>query len=281
MQLVRHAAVPVAVVITIVAVIGGAGHAALGDTDPGAAVRYAVALVRLIADGAGAITVGALFFAGFLVPAQRSTVLGAGGYAALRTAERPRRCDARRQRRRLAGGPHDGVAAVLLVLGGPMTLALRALPAGHHGPREWITALPHCRLSRILTNPVVACVLMVGSYYGLNLSPLSAAALPLHWAHVLMNVHFLLTFCWTVIGVNFYRSVDLPLVGNLLADQRLGGGITWAPGELPMLVVVIALLVQWSRADNGAARRFDRHADSEDEPAACNAMLAKLAETRR
>lgn len=212
-------------------------------------------------------------------------------------------------------------APVLLVLGGPVTLALRALPTGEHGPREWLLALLHCRVSRVLTTPAVACVLLVGSYYGLYLSPLFGAALPFHWAHVLMNTHFLVTgylFYWTVIGIdpgprrlphlgrlgmlfavmpfhaffgvvlmsarevigaNFYRSLDLPWVADLLADQRLGGGITWASGELPMLVVVIALLVQWSRADDREARRSDRHSD--DDLAAYNAMLASLAEARR
>jgi putative copper resistance protein D len=213
------------------------------------------------------------------------------------------------------------LAPVLLVLGGPVTLALRALPTGEHGPREWLVALLHCRVSRVLTTPVVACVLMVGSYYALYLSPLFGAALPFHWAHVLMNTHFLLSgylFYWTVIGIdpgprrlphlgrlamlfavmpfhaffgvvlmsardvigaNFYRSLALPWVPDLLADQRLGGGITWASGELPMLVVVIALLVQWSRADGREARRADRHSD--DDLAAYNAMLASLAEARR
>ena len=213
------------------------------------------------------------------------------------------------------------LAPVLLVLGGPVTLALRAVPTGEHGPREWLAALLHCRLARVLTTPAVACALFVGSYYALYLSPLFGAALPQHWAHVLMNTHFLLTgylFYWTVIGVdpgprrlphlgrlgtlfavmpfhaffgvvllsthdvigaNFYRSLDLPWVPDLLADQHLGGGIAWASGEVPMLVVVIALLAQWSRADHREARRSDRHSD--DDLAAYNAMLATLAETRR
>ena len=49
---------------------------------------------------------------------------------------------------------------VLLVLGGPMTLALRALPtAGRDeppGPREWLLAALHSRVSRFLTHPIVA-----------------------------------------------------------------------------------------------------------------------------
>ena len=59
----------------------------------------------------------------------------------------------------------------------------------------------------------------------------------------------------TVIGERFFRQLALPWVPDLLADQHLGGGIAWASGEVPLLVVVLALLVQWSRADQRTARR--------------------------
>ena len=49
---------------------------------------------------------------------------------------------------------------ILLVLGAPVTLALRALPAAGRseppGPREWLLAALHSRVSRFLTHPVVA-----------------------------------------------------------------------------------------------------------------------------
>lgn len=84
----------------------------------------------------------------------------------------------------------------------------------------------------------------------------------------------------TVIGESFYRSLALPWVPELLADQRLGGGLAWASGEGPLIVVLLALLVQWSRADSRTARRVDRKADSdgESELAAYNAMLRQMAE---
>jgi len=82
----------------------------------------------------------------------------------------------------------------------------------------------------------------------------------------------------TVIGQNFYRSLALPWVTDELADQRLGGGIAWASGEIPLLLVMLALLVQWARSDERAARRSDRKADADGdaELAAYNAMLADL-----
>jgi cytochrome c oxidase assembly factor CtaG/putative copper export protein len=214
---------------------------------------------------------------------------------------------------------------ILLVLGGPVSLALRALPtAGRDEPpgmREWLLAALHSRLSRFLTNPVVATVLFVAGFYGLYLGGLFDAAVGSHIGHVAMNVHFLVSgylFYWVVIGVdptprpipplakvgvvfaslplhaffgvflmsmqnvlgqNFYRSLQLSWHTDLLGDQRLGGGIAWAAGEIPLVVVMIALLVQWSRTDQRTARRLDRAAERDDdaELAAYNAMLAELA----
>lgn len=214
---------------------------------------------------------------------------------------------------------------ILLVLGGPVGLALRALPAAGRGDppamREWLLAALHSRLSRLLTNPVVATALFVAGFYGLYLGGLFDAAVGSHMGHVVMNVHFLVSgylFYWVVIGVDptprpipplakvavvfatlplhaffgvvlmgmptvlgesFYRSLHLSWHTDLLGDQRLGGGIAWAAGEIPLVVVMIALLVQWSRGDRRTARRLDRAADRDDdaELAAYNAMLAELA----
>ena len=214
---------------------------------------------------------------------------------------------------------------VLLVLGGPVGLALRALPAAGRGEppgmREWILAALHSKVSRFLTNPLVATALFVAGFYGLYLGGLFDAAVGSHIGHVIMNVHFLASgylFYWVVIGVDptprpipplakvavvfaslplhaffaiilmsmdkvlggsFYRSLHLSWHTDLLGDQRLGGGMAWAAGEIPLAVVMIALLMQWSRSDRRTARRLDRAADRDDdaELVAYNAMLAELA----
>lgn len=221
------------------------------------------------------------------------------------------------------------VAPVLLVLGGSVTLALRALPpAGRDdppGPREWVLAFVHSPISRALTQPLVAGALFVGSFYLLYFSGLFGAALNYHWAHLVMNGHFVLTgyiFFWpligvdpaprplqplgrlglmfasmpfhaffgvilmgsqTIIGGSFYRSLDLPWVDSLLSEQRLGGGIAWASGEIPALIVLVVLMVQWARADERQARRIDRKADADSDAdlAAYNEMLRRMAEERR
>ena len=50
-------------------------------------------------------------------------------------------------------------------------------------------------------------------------------------------------------------------------------------GEIPLLLVVIVLLVQWSRHDERSARRDDRRADANGDAdlTAYNAMLRGLA----
>jgi len=216
------------------------------------------------------------------------------------------------------------VAPVFLVLGGPVTLALRALPVagrdGPPGPREWLLAAVRSPISRFLTHPLVALGLFVGSFYILYFSGLFDLALQKHWAHLLMNAHFIFVgylFYWVVIGIDptprrlphlarlgmvfaslpfhaffgvilmsmqtiigerFYQGLDLSWNRDLLAEQQLGGGIAWAAGELPLVIVLLALLVQWARADDRLARREDRRADAEGDAdrAAYNAMLRKL-----
>lgn len=218
---------------------------------------------------------------------------------------------------------------ILLVLGAPVTLALRALPpagrTGPPGPREWLLAGVHSPVARWSTHPLVTLPLFVGSYYALYFSGLFPAALPEHGAHLLMNLHFVVTgllFFWpligvdpaprrlppvarlgvmlvsvpfhaffgvalmsysTVIGGDFYRALALPWVPDALEDQRLGGGLAWASGELPLLLVVVVLLVQWSRHDERSARRDDRRAehDGDADLQAYNAMLRRLATENR
>jgi cytochrome c oxidase assembly factor CtaG/putative copper export protein len=98
---------------------------------------------------------------------------------------------------------------ILLVLGAPMTLALRAVRASPdksvRGPREWMLLILHSRVVRVLSHPLVALALFVGSLYGLYFSDLFETAMRTHLGHLLMLNHFLLVgylFFWVVIGVD-------------------------------------------------------------------------------
>ena len=216
------------------------------------------------------------------------------------------------------------LAPILLVLGAPVTLALRALPpagSGPPGPREWLLAFVHSGFVRVLTQPLVVLPLYVGSFYVIYFSGFFDAAVSSHWAHLAMNAHFLLVgfaFFWPIIGIDpaprrlphlgklglllasmpfhaffgialmnsaevigggFYRALALPFVPDLLADQQLAGSMAWASGEVPLVVVLVALVVQWARADERDARRIDRRAevDGDADLVAYNAMLSRMA----
>ncbi|MBU3749895.1 MAG: cytochrome c oxidase assembly protein [Mycobacterium sp.] len=85
------------------------------------------------------------------------------------------------------------------------------------------------------------------------------------------------------LGENFYRSLALPWVADINDDQHLGGAIAWGASEVPLVIVVVALVTQWARQDRRAAVRSDRHAESsygDDEMEAYNNMLRELARKR-
>ena len=94
----------------------------------------------------------------------------------------------------------------------------------------------------------------------------------------------------TVLARSYFQSLDRPYSTDLLGDQHLGGGIGWALGELPVLLVLGAVFIQWTRTDAREAARFDRDADRagrraasgntpvDDELSRYNAYLASLAE---
>ncbi|MGC5173110.1 cytochrome c oxidase assembly protein [Microbacterium sp. DT81.1] len=65
-----------------------------------------------------------------------------------------------------------------------------------------------------------------------------------------------------------------------LEDQYVGGGVAWSVGELPTLILAITVAIQWSRSDDRAQRRRDRHVDrtGDTELEEYNAKLAALAE---
>ena len=215
------------------------------------------------------------------------------------------------------------LAPALLAISGPVTLALRALPAtGRDAPagaRAWVVAALHAPATRFLAHPLVAFPVFIGSYYLLYFTGLFPAVMQYHWAHQLMNIHFVVTgylYYWVVVGIDpaprplphaaklgmllaaspfhmyfailvlnrdsligekFYRYLDLAWQTDALGDQRLGGGIAWGGGELPLLVTVVVLLVQWSRHDDRLARRRGRIALDDDHDALLDALARRVA----
>jgi putative copper resistance protein D len=227
------------------------------------------------------------------------------------------------------------VAPIPLVLAAPITLAIRTLPGprapGDLSPRQVLLRVLHSRVVVVLSHPVVALALFVGSLYGLYFTGLFTRLMGSHLGHVAMEVHFLavgLLFFWVLVGVDphprqvqpllkvvvlfagmalhaffavalmssttpfgesYWSQLDRPYLTDLVADQLRGGQISWALDELPMLLVLAAVFIQWIRSDEREARRIDRQLDREARVAAradgeftaYNAYLAALAERDR
>ncbi|MFB0834731.1 cytochrome c oxidase assembly protein [Arthrobacter halodurans] len=220
------------------------------------------------------------------------------------------------------------VAPFFLVLGSPVTLALKAIPArrdGTRGPREWILTLIHSGFSKVVTHPLFAAANFAGSIIIFYNTDLFGFALREHVGHELMNLHFLLTgyiFALTMVGADpLPRRAPYPLrlvillatmsfhafygvsimsseslmqanwFGNMgrdwgasaLEDQRTGAGAMWGIGEVPTLLLALAVMVSWSRDDARETKRTDRAADRDDdaELEAYNAMFSQLKERDR
>ena len=221
------------------------------------------------------------------------------------------------------------IAPIGLVLGAPITLALRTLPQGRttteRGPRAILVALLHSRVGTLFTNPVVALALFDGSLFVLYFTDLFGILMSSHAGHLLMNIHFILAgflFFMIIIGVDptprrihhlvrivilfaamaihaffsisllatstlidrgFYSSQNIPWVGSgILDDQRAGGSVSWAMGEIPIILALIATFIFWMRDDAKEARRIDRNEERKaamgepDELAQYNQYLQSL-----
>ncbi|MFI8091668.1 cytochrome c oxidase assembly protein [Streptomyces sp. NPDC086080] len=100
------------------------------------------------------------------------------------------------------------VSPILILLGAPITLALRALPPagrGRKGPRELLLMLLHSHYMRIITHPVFTIPMFIASLYGLYFTPLFDFLMGSQVGHTAMMVHFLavgLAFFWPIMGVD-------------------------------------------------------------------------------
>jgi len=225
------------------------------------------------------------------------------------------------------------VAPIGIVLGAPITLALRTLPQGRtseeRGVRGTLIALLHSKPAAVFTNPVSALALFDGSLFVLYMTPLFGNLMQSHLGHLVMSVHFLLAgilFFHVIIGIDpnprkvphivrivilfaamsihaffaiallstttlldqgYFTSLQTPWNLDLLADQRAGGSVAWAMGEIPILLALVATFIQWMRDDSRETKRIDRNEarlaamGEPDELAQYNAYLSTLAEQDR
>ncbi|MBB1244940.1 cytochrome c oxidase assembly protein [Streptomyces durbertensis] len=100
------------------------------------------------------------------------------------------------------------LSPILLLLGAPVTLALRALPSagrGRRGPREVLVSFLHSRYVRVITHPAFTIPLFIASLYALYFTPVFDFLMESRPGHIGMMVHFLavgLVFFWPIMGVD-------------------------------------------------------------------------------
>ncbi len=82
----------------------------------------------------------------------------------------------------------------------------------------------------------------------------------------------------SILAIDFWHQLGIQTDAQLLADQAAGGGIAWGAGELPVVLVALMVVRQWSTSEQRAARRYDRAAlrDDDAELRAYNANLQAI-----
>jgi putative membrane protein len=216
------------------------------------------------------------------------------------------------------------ITPLLLLLGAPVTLALRTLPRGTGAagaPRALLLNALHSRFARFVSHPLFTVPLFIASLYGVYFTPLFDALMRSPAGHQLMLAHFVVTgllFFGPIVGqdpwprtlshpgrmlelflpVPFHAffGVAIMMAGSLvvdtfadpppawhvdpLTDQGIAGGIVWAFGELPTVLVLAVIFFSWASSDDRRARTLDRAADrtGNAELEAYNARLRAMAE---
>ncbi len=183
------------------------------------------------------------------------------------------------------------VAPPLLVLSGPLTLALEAGGKGAELARRAVTG----RVARAVMHPVTAWVIYGAALLGLYFGPeyRFGAAHPNVWLLIdleLVAVGWL--FAWPLAGPDpkprqlaigwrvatvLFGTVYFSVLGLAMQSQHhpiapgvtvgamhAGGGYLWSSAELLTIAATIGLLWQWLFVDLGRARRADRLNAAED-----------------
>jgi cytochrome c oxidase assembly factor CtaG len=193
------------------------------------------------------------------------------------------------------------VAAPLLLLGAPATLALRAASPS---VRRALLSVTHGRLAAVLTFPLLTWLAFAAVNWGWHFSSLYDDALGSPLLHDLQHLTFLaaaLLFWLPVVSADpvrwrlpyparlFYLFLAMPqnsflgvalmnattvlyptYLANLrdwgptaLADQNLGGVLMWVFGDMVFLIAMGAVVVAWARNEDRRTARLDARLDAE------------------
>ena len=192
------------------------------------------------------------------------------------------------------------VAAPLLLLGAPATLALRAASPS---VRRGLLAVLHSRVVAVLSFPLLAWVLFAAVNWGWHFSSLYDQALEILWLHDIQHLTFLaagLLFWWPVVGADparwrlpypvrlFYLFLAMPqnsflgialmsapvtlyphYLTNLrgwgptpIVDQSVGGMLMWVGGDVVFLLAMGLVVAAWVRAEDRKTARDDARDDA-------------------
>ncbi len=192
------------------------------------------------------------------------------------------------------------VAAPLLLLGAPATLALRAASPSVRGQ---LLAVLHSRAVTVISFPLLAWVLFAAVNWGWHFSDLYDQALETPWLHDLQHLTFLgaaLLFWWPVVGADparwrlphpvrlFYLFLAMPqnsflgialmsaptalyphYTSNLrdwgptpIVDQSVGGMLMWVGGDVVFLLAMGFVVAAWVRHEDRRTARADARDDA-------------------
>jgi putative membrane protein len=191
------------------------------------------------------------------------------------------------------------VAAPLLMLGAPVTLALRAArPEG----RKRLVRVLHSKPVRFLTHPAVTWSVFALVMWISHFTSFYDLALENEAAHVAEHTIYLTAAClfwWPVIGLDpgaarlgwpgrvvylllampqqsflglaihqaneplypHYETLARDWGPTVLADQQLAGAIMWVAGDLLFIGALVFAVLAWMRHEQRATRHLDRRLD--------------------
>ncbi len=193
------------------------------------------------------------------------------------------------------------VAAPLLLLGAPVTLALRVASPS---VRRSLLRVLRSRAVAVISFPLLAWLLFAAVNWGWHLSSLYDQALESPPLHYLQHASFLgaaLLFWWPVVGADparwrlpypvrlFYLFLAMPqnsflgvalmsaptvlyshYLTNLrtwgptaLADQSVGGILMWVFGDVVFLLAMGGVVAAWVRQEDRRTARLDARLDAE------------------
>ncbi|MDA8368992.1 MAG: cytochrome c oxidase assembly protein [Nocardiopsaceae bacterium] len=167
------------------------------------------------------------------------------------------------------------LAPVFLLMGAPVTMLLRTLPAGkgrRAAPRRALVLLLHFIVTGIIFfGPVLMIDPWPGTKSYIFRIMLMLSSLPFH-------AFFAIAVMMSPAPIVHFFATPPPSWNiDVMGDHLWAGGLTWVFGDAPTLVVMLALAILWIRSDDRLTRRSDRQAER-DGDAELNAYLQRLAD---